>query len=208
MLQNPTQSLVKHEILDRMAIITVDNPPVNALDFGTKWALFNAFRELEEQDSDIEVVILTGSGDFAFIVGEDIGSLPKFQPEMATERLRTSHALVAEITKCNWPVIAAVQGYCLGEGLELAISCDVRYASEDALIGLSGVNPSFLCIDNKMTLDQNSMSLRRSSRILDSGVTMKAREALQYGLVDRVVPNGQVLQSALGLAQTIVKHVA
>ena len=208
MLENPAQSLVKHETRDHIAIISVDNPPMNVLDFPTKLALLDVFRDLEEREYDIEVVILTSSGNRSFMIGEDHRSLLVFQPEMVTQRLRASHALFAAIAKCTWPVIAAIHGYCLGEGLELAISCDVRYASETAVIGFSGVNLSTPCVNNKTIHAQNCINAGHPNKILDSGIIISTGEALLCGLIDRAVPDGQVLQAALELARTIVKHAA
>jgi enoyl-CoA hydratase/carnithine racemase len=199
-LSNP---LAHYEIKEQAAVVTIDHPPMNALDVPTKEALAEVFTELDGRRNDIRAVILTGAGEKAFAAGADIKSFLELNPPTAKRRLMRSHAIYGLIENFEWPVIAALHGYCLGGGLELALCCDVRYASENTKLGFPEVNLSVFPGNGGTFRGQSCLSLGRLKELIFTGEVIAAAEALSYGLVEKVVPDGQVLDAALDLARRI-----
>jgi enoyl-CoA hydratase len=199
-LSNP---VVHYEIQELTAIVTIDHPPMNALDSSTKEALADVFEELDKLRDDIRAVVLTGAGEKAFAAGADIKAFLKLNPPTAKRRLTRSHAIFALIENFHWPVIAALHGYCLGGGLELALCCDIRYASENTKLGFPEVNLSIFPGNGGSYRGRFFLPLGRLKELVFTGEMISAEEALSYGLVEKVVPDGQVLDAALGLARRI-----
>ncbi|MCF8083862.1 MAG: enoyl-CoA hydratase/isomerase family protein, partial [Deltaproteobacteria bacterium] len=110
-----------YDIQDQVAIVSIDHPPMNALDVATKEALAGVFQELDDKREEIRAVILRGAGEKAFAAGADIKSFLELRPDTAKRRLMRSHQIYGTIEGCEWPVIAAIHGFCLGGGLELAL---------------------------------------------------------------------------------------
>lgn len=197
------QALVRFEIRDRAAVVTIDHPPLNALDVATREALAEVFAELDTLRADIRAVVLTGAGDKAFAAGADIKSFPALTPLTAKRRLMRSHAISAMVENFEWPVIAALHGFCLGGGLELALCCDIRYASENTKLGFPEVNLSVFPGNGGTFRGQHCLPLGRLKELIFTGEMISAQEALQYGLVEKVVPDGEVVEAALALAGRI-----
>jgi len=199
-LSNP---LAYYEIKEQAAIVTIDHPPMNALDVPTKEALAEVFIELDNLRNDIRAVVLTGAGEKAFVAGADIKAFLDLTPRTAKRRIMRSHAIYALIENFEWPVIAALHGYCLGGGLELALCCDVRYASENTKLGFPEVNLSVFPGNGGTFRGRFFLPLGRLKELVFTGEMISAGEALSYGLVEKVVPDGQVLDAALDLARRI-----
>ncbi len=198
--------LVKLEIEGQVARVRLDNPPMNALDPATKQALGEAFAELQERKDEIRAVVLYGSGEKAFVAGADIKSFPELTPESARARLAETHRIYTGIEDFRWPVIAAIHGFCLGGGLELALCCDVRYASEDAVFGFPEVRLSIFPGNGGIARGLYFLSLGRLKEMVYSGRNISAAEALEYGLIERVVPKGRHLEAAMELAGQISRR--
>ncbi len=196
-------SLVHYEIKEQIATVTLDHPPMNALDVQTKEALADVFMELERIRGDIRAVILNGAGDKAFAAGADIKAFLELNPDTAKRRTMRSHAIYGLVENFEWPVIAALHGYCLGGGLELALCCDIRYASENTKLGFPEVNLSVFPGNGGSYRGRYCLPLGRLKELVFTGEMISAEEALNYGLVEKVVPDGQVLDAALGLARRI-----
>lgn len=199
-MSNP---LAHYEIREQIAIVTIDHPPMNALDVPTKEALAEAFTELDGLRNDIRVVILTGAGEKAFAAGADIKAFLELNPATAKRRLMRSHAIYSLVENFEWPVIAALHGFCLGGGLELALCCDVRYASEDTKLGFPEVNLSVFPGNGGCYRGRFFLPLGRLKELVFTGEMIGAADALSYGLIEKVVPNGKVLEAALDLARRI-----
>ena len=137
-----SEALALYEIKDKVAIVTINHPPVNALDLATKEAIADVFRELDGRRQEIRVAILKGGGEKAFAAGADIKAFLGYDPEIAKRSLTQSHRCFAVVENFVWPVIAAIHGFCLGGGLELSLCCDIRYATESAKLGFPEVNLS------------------------------------------------------------------
>jgi len=199
------QELAHYEIEGMVAIVTLDNPPMNALDVPTKKAIADVFMELEERRDEIRSVILRGAGDKAFAAGADIKAFLDLNPETAKRRLMRSHQMYAAVETCQWPVIAAVHGYCLGGGLELALCCDIRYADETAKLGFPEVGLSIFPGNGGTRRGHYYMSLGKLKELMFTGEMIDAEEAMKLGLVEKVVPPGRAMEAAMELAAKIKK---
>ena len=199
-------ALAEYEIKDQVAVVTLNNPPLNALDVPTKLAIQDAFLELDEKRDQIRAVVLTGGGEKAFAAGADIKAFLELEPESAKRRLMRSHAVYSVVEQFHWPVIAAIHGFCFGGGLELALCCDVRYASQEALFGFPEVKLSIFPGNGGTARALHMLGLGRFKEMVFSGDTINAEQALQYGLVEKVVPTGEVMEAALSLASRIAKR--
>jgi enoyl-CoA hydratase len=197
------QPPARYEISGQTAIVTIDHPPLNALDVATREALAEVFAELDARRADIRAVVLTGAGDKAFAAGADIKGFLELNPAIAKRRLMRSHAVSAMVETFEWPVIAALHGFCLGGGLELALSCDIRYASENTKVGFPEVNLSVFPGNGGTCRTQHCLSIGRLKELIFTGEMISAQEALQYGLIEKVVPDGEVMDAALALASRI-----
>ena len=195
--------LAHYEIKDRVAIVMIDNPPMNALDVPTKEAVAGVFRELDDRRDEIRVVILRGAGEKAFAAGADIKTFLELKPDTAKTRLSRSHQIYATVENFEWPVIAAIHGYCLGAGLELALCCDIRYATENAKLGFPEVNLSVFPGNGGTRRSLYHMPLGKLKEWVYTGAIIEAKEALAYGCLEKVVPEGAVMEAAWELATKI-----
>lgn len=201
-------ALAEYEIKDQVAIVTINNPPLNALDVPTKLAIEELFLELDKIRDQMRAVVLTGGGTKAFAAGADIKAFLTLEPESAKRRLMRSHAVYSVVENFHWPVIAAIHGFCFGGGLELALCCDVRYASSDALFGFPEVKLSIFPGNGGTARALYFLGLGRFKELVYSGETISADQALQYGLVEKVTGEGQVqvMEASLELARKIAKR--
>jgi len=197
------ERLARYEIRDRVAIVTIDHPPMNALDVATKEEIGKIFGELDKRRDEIRAVVIHGAGDKAFAAGADIKTFLEMQPDTSKRRLTRSHQIYAIVENFEWPVIAAIHGYCLGAGLELALCCDIRYASESAKLGFPEVNLSIFPGNGGTQRALYQMPLGKLKEWVFTGAIIESKEALEYGLLESVVPDGQVMDAALGLANKI-----
>jgi len=196
--------LAHYEIKEFVAVVAIDNPPMNALDTATKEALGKVFAELDARRRDIRAVILHGAGEKAFAAGADIKAFLELNPDTAKRRLSRSHHIYAMIENYEWPVIAAIHGFCLGGGLELALCCDIRYAEKSAKLGFPEVNLSIFPGSGGTQRAPYQMTLGKLKELIYTGEIIDAAKALKYGLLEKVVPDGQVLGAAMKLSSKIV----
>jgi enoyl-CoA hydratase len=183
-----------------LATITFNNPKaLNALTVSTFEGLEKLLDELENA-ADVRVVILTGAGDKAFAAGGDIGHLGSLDADGAREFALLAQRVINRIENYSKPVIAAVNGYCLGGGNELAMGCDVRIASDSAMFGQPevklGIIPGFAGTQRLARL----VGKGRAKEIVFTGEMIDAEEACRIGLVNRVVAKDQLLAEARTLA--------
>jgi len=198
------EKLAHYEIKDRVAIVTIDHPPMNALDAATKEAIGEVFTELDERRQEVRAVILRGGGEKAFAAGADIKAFLEYTPEIAKRRLSRSHEIYGWVENFQWPVIAAIHGFCLGGGLELALCCDIRYAEEAAKFGFPEVNLSVFPGNGGMWRSMYCLPLGRLKELVYTGDMLDAAEAFRLGLIEKIVPPGQVMDAALALAGKIM----
>ncbi len=187
--------------------ITLDRPQqLNALDRRTIDELDNALDEAAA-DKAVRVVIITGSGQKAFVAGADIKEFADLSVEEGKALSADGHRkLFDHVERLEKPVIAAVNGFALGGGLELAMSCHIRVASENARLGLPevglGVIPGYGGTQRLARLVGKGKAMEM---ILTAGM-IKADEALQWGLVNQVVPQERLLETCHELAGRIMKN--
>lgn len=182
--------------------ITVNRPPANTLSRATIAELDRAITEAEE-DEQVRVIIITGSGHYIFIAGADVTEFPALDEEAGRQLLQAGHSLFTRIETLGKPVIAAINGTCLGGGLELAMSCDIRVAVEGARFGQPeialGIIPGWGGTQRLPRLIGKS----RAMELLLTGDMIKAPEAHRYGLINRVVPDGELMAQTKNLARKL-----
>jgi enoyl-CoA hydratase len=192
------------DVRDRVAFVTVNRPEkLNALNDEVMDELRRAADEIATRD-DIGGAIVTGAGQKAFVAGADIAELAKQGPFAGKARSRAGQAVYRSIETCGKPVIAAVNGFALGGGCELAMACTLRVASDKAKFGQPEVRLG-ICPGYGGT--QRLPRLVGKGRALDlilTGRMVNADEALQMGLVNRVVPPDSVLDEAEKLLRGIL----
>jgi enoyl-CoA hydratase len=183
-----------------VATITFNNPKaLNALTEGTFTGMESLLDELEN-DAEIRVIILTGAGDKAFIAGGDISHLASLDAEGARQFALLAQRVIDRIETFPKPVIAAVNGYCLGGGNELAMGCDLRIAADSAKFGQPevklGIIPGFAGTQRLSRL----VGKGRAKEMIYTGEMIDAAEACRIGLVNRVVAKDRLIKEAKALA--------
>lgn len=203
---------VRFEIEGAIAIVTIDRPEVhNAIDTETSGALAAAWLQFRDDDA-LRVAILTGAGDRAFCAGADLRGVGEFYRSLsAAQRLRRSEqtAGLGGITRnlsVDKPIVAAVNGHCLAGGLELALACDLRIASENASFGLPEVTRGIIPGAGGTQRLPRLVGPERALDLILSGRRIDANEAARIGLVSRVVPQAALRSEALAAASAIAAN--
>jgi enoyl-CoA hydratase len=187
-----------------VAVVTIDNPPMNALSAALLDELEGEIDVLDADD-DVRAIVLRGGGERAFVAGADIKEFPSLRDSPPTEggSARGIQKLGNRMDEARTPFVAAIQGFCLGGGLELAMCCDVRVASDEAQLGQPEI---------KLGLIPGGGGTQRMPRLVGQGRAMllnltgdfiDAGTAERWGLVEKVVPAGTVADAAVELARTI-----
>lgn len=189
---------------DRLAIVTINRPPVNAINQELMDALEAAFSELEK-DQSIGVVIITGAGEKAFVAGADITQFPMLTGANGEKMSQRGQSVFQKIADFPVPVIAAVNGFALGGGLELALACDIRVMAENARVGqpevILGILPGY---GGTQRLPR-TIAPGKAKELIYTGSMIDAAEAYRIGLADHLVPVGESLNKARAIAQQILK---
>ena len=197
---------VKYGVADRIATITIDHPPANAFDTQTVADLDAAFDEAMG-DPEVKAIIITGAGQFAFVAGADINEIDAIEsPEQARSVLLKGQAVFNKIEASRKPVIAAINAICLGGGNELAMACHIRVASANARFGQPEINLGLIPGWGGTQRLPRYVGKGKALELLLTGDMVNAQEAYRIGLINQVVPAGQVLKAAQGLAKKIISH--
>ena len=183
-----------------IAVVTVNRPKsLNALNSQTLRELAQAVRE----SANARALILTGAGERAFVAGADISEMAPMTPWAAREFSELGHVLTALLEDIPAATIAAVNGYALGGGLELAVACDMIFASENAKLGLPevslGVTPGFGGTQRLVRL----VGKLKAKEMIFTGDMVDAKAALEIGLVNAVLARDQLLEHCKGVARKI-----
>jgi 3-hydroxyacyl-CoA dehydrogenase len=195
MLENGVSEVVKTEIRDGLAILTIDNPPVNALSIDVRRGLSQAIDNVSK-DAQVRAVVITCAGR-TFISGADIREFGKpFQPPGLTD-------VISQIDGCNKPVIAAIHGVALGGGLEVALGCHFRIATKDAKLGLPEVKLGLLPGAGGTQRLPRAVGPELAVRMIVSGEPISAVAALNSGLIDEIV-DGSAATGGETFARTIL----
>jgi len=197
------RDFVNYTLEDGIALVTIDHPPANSLDAQTRNELGDTFDELSGRLDEVRVVILTSAGEKIFVSGADIKMLRDRTQAESKETGKVSRAVSQKVEEFGAPVICAIKGYCLGGGMELAMCCDLRIASDNSQFGQPEVNLGII---------PGAGGTQRLPRLVGAGIAKEliytarivdAQEAHRIGLINRVVPLEKVIDEARGMAKLI-----
>ncbi len=191
------KQLVRLERRGSVAIVTLDNPPLNLL----TPALLGQLKEAVDtvsKDNDARAVVLTASGERAFCAGADVNTFKILPPGCNGVYGRM---VMDTVSNCPKPVVAAIDGYCLGGGLELALACDIRIASEEAKIGLTEANLGLIAGYGGATRLPWLIGEGNAKLMFFSGDKFSGAEAKELGVVQIVVPREELMNKAMSLAE-------
>jgi enoyl-CoA hydratase len=184
-----------------VALVTLDRPEaLNALSFGLLAELVAALEALDA-DADVRAIVLTGAGERAFAAGADIKEMADATPESLAVRGGFGHW--DELRSIRKPIVAAVRGFALGGGCELAMACDLIVAGDDAQFGQPEIRIGVMPGAGGTQRLTRAIGKARAMELILTGRSIDAREAERLGLVTRVVPAEATLESALALAAEI-----
>lgn len=191
--------------MEGWAEVTISNPPVNVLRRDLLDEMKLLFVSLGKRD-DIHVIILTGSGGKAFVAGADISDFPYLDPKKGRESVAHLQDVFAHVAGVPQILIAAVNGLALGGGTELALLCDLRLASEQAIFGLPEVKLGILPGTGGTQRLPRLIGRGQASLMLYTGRTINAQKAFEIGLVEMVVPQKELLPTGRSLAQEMLQN--
>ena len=189
---------------DGIGIVTVNRPAVlNALNTETYAEFYSLFQEIED-DPDIRVVILTGSGEKAFIAGVDITGMKDKNSVEIDDFVAVARRGNDRVYTLSKPVIAAINGFALGGGFEMALCCDLLIASENARIGQPEISLGIVPGGGAMYRFVRLIGIHKAKELIYTGDIIDAKTALSIGLVNKVVPLESLMPEARALAQKLL----
>jgi len=197
---------VKTEVRDGILFLTIDRPKVlNALNLATVEEIYKVFADARD-DNNVKAIIVTGGGEKAFVAGADINELAQKTPMTGKETSERGQFIFSFIERFPKPVIAAINGFALGGGCELALACHIRIASEKAQIGLPevtlGIIPGYGGTQRMARL----LGKAKALELICTGDRVGAAEAERIGLVNKVVPADQLMSAAEEMARKIMSR--
>jgi enoyl-CoA hydratase len=192
-----------------VAVVTIDNPPVNALSAALLEELETEIDRLDADD-DVRAIVLVGAGERAFVAGADIKEFPSLREAAAEANERGSargiQKLGHRMDAGRTPFVAAIHGFCLGGGLELAMCCDIRVASEDTTLGQPEIKLGLIPGGGGTQRLPRLVGIGRAQYLNMTGDPIAASQAYEWGLVEKVVPVGEARDAALEIARTIASR--
>ena len=192
---------IKLTTIDSTLLVTIDRPEkLNALNSEVIDELSSVFID-HRNDSNVKAIILTGQGDKSFIAGADIKEMSSFTPSEASIYSNKGIDLFNNIESYSKPVVAAINGYALGGGLELALACHIRYVSGSAVLGLPEVSLGLIPGFGGTQRLRNIVGLGRAIEIITSARHVKSNEALRIGLANKICDN--VVDDSIDLCKKI-----
>jgi enoyl-CoA hydratase/carnithine racemase len=205
------RQFIRYTIEDRVATLVIDHPPANALNKQTITELDGAMDELLA-NADVKVILITGGGQMAFVAGADIGeinALVKAQDAAGAQAMiELGQGVFTKIENAHKPVIAAINGFCLGGGLELAMACHIRICGDRVRLGQPEINLGIIPGWGGTQRLPRLISKGKAIEVILSGDQITAQEAKALGLVNLVVPGDAVLRQAKGLASKLASKSA
>lgn len=187
-------------------LLTVSRPEaLNALNSTVLNEMGEALRQIGEMDyADARALIITGAGEKAFVAGADIKEIHDLDEEKALAFAQRGQSIFHELTLLKIPVIAAVNGFALGGGCELALGCDFIYASENAKFGLPEVSLGLIPGFGGTVRMARAIGQRRARELTYTGAMLSATEAQAAGLVNKVVPQAELMNTVMKTVETIL----
>jgi enoyl-CoA hydratase len=196
--------MVRTDVSESVATLTIDRPEVkNALDLDTVGQLREALRALAA-DPTVGALIVTGAGETAFVSGADINSIRQRGRDDGLAAINSS--LFSEIERFPRPTIAAINGYALGGGCELALACDIRIASETAKFGQPELGLGIIPGAGATQRLPRIIGMGRAKHLILTGDIIEAKQALEWGLVTAITPASQLQIRARELAKKILRQ--
>jgi enoyl-CoA hydratase len=190
---------VRVEMHGLVALVTLDRPPVNALDRQTRYELISVFDEISQRD-DVRAAVLTGAGK-TFCAGADLKDRPDpAKPGDFLEHNRATRETGNAIKECNKPVIAAVNGAALGAGFGLMAACDIFYASEEAVFGMPEINVG---LAGGASMLHALFGRSTTRRLFYTGVRLSAQELMDRAVIEEVTSAKDLIPTAMAVAQEI-----
>jgi len=201
-------SLVTTSKSDGICTVKINRPDkLNAMNMDVAKELVNIFENLGKDDT-VKVIILTGEGDKAFSAGADIEYMSKISPDESEEYAKLGQLVTATVENVKQPTIAAVNGFALGGGCELAMSCDIRIAADTARMGQPevtiGIPPGWGGTQRLMRI----VGIAKAKEMVYTGKMIKAEEAKEIGLVNQVVELSTLMDETMKMAKTIAGNSA
>ena len=197
------RQFVKTSIDERVVTLTIDHPPVNALNQSTLVELNEAVDEVIA-NPEVHAVVITGAGQLAFVAGADITEFAKIEDGNQARTVSQSvHAIYNKIELSPKPFIAAINGVALGGGLELAMACHMRIIGDRAKVGQPEINLGIIPGWGGTQRLPRLVGSAKAIELILTGDSITAQEAYRLNLVNKVVPGGEVLKTARDLAKKI-----
>ena len=198
---------VTYEVKEDIGTITINRPQKkNALNRATRMELRKLLEEIRSS-KELRILIITGAGQDAFIAGADIPEMKEMNQWDMMDNLSTlSQQLYTDFGNLEIPVIAMINGYCFGGGLELALACDIRIASEDASFGQPEIRLGIMPGGGATQRLPGLVGPAIAKELMFTGRIIDAQEALRIGLVNRVVPKDELKEAVWELARNIAKN--
>ena len=199
-------SYVEASVADGVSTVKINRPDkLNAMSVDVATSLIDAFSDIAGRD-EIKAVVLTGEGSKAFSAGADIDYMSRISADESVEYARLGQRVTATIESLPQPTIAAINGFALGGGCEVAMSCDIRLAADSARLGQPevtiGIPPGWGGTQRLMRI----VGIAKAKELVYSGRMVSAEEARQMGLVNAVYPAADLLDEALKLASKITAN--
>ena len=195
---------VRCQIDEGIAVVTIDNQPaLNALNAPTLTQLDQTFDTLAK-NPEVKGVIVTGGGEKSFVAGADISEFIQIKGDTAVKFMTRGQRIFDKIEAFDRPVIAAVNGFALGGGNEIALCCDIRIAAENAVFGQPEVNLGIIPGYGGTQRLPRVIGPGKAKEIIFADERINAQEALRIGLVQKVVPKGQAVEEAKKLLKKIM----
>lgn len=196
---------VRVEMEDRLAIVTINRPDaLNALNSVVLRELSMAIEHLS-MAADVGAIVITGAGDRAFVAGADIKEMVGLSALEMRSFSETGRRLGDALAACNKPIIAAINGYALGGGCELALACDIRIASDRAKLGQPEVNIGIIPGFGGSQRLPRLVGMGWAAELIYTGEAIEATTAERIGLVNRVVPADRLLEEAKTVARRVLE---
>ena len=189
-----------------VCIVKINRPTkLNAMNIDVAREIISTFQQLDKDDS-VKVIVLTGEGDKAFSAGADIEYMSKISADESEVYAKLGQEVTATVENVSKPTIAAVNGFALGGGCEVAMSCDIRIASENARMGQPevtiGIPPGWGGTQRLMRI----VGIAKAKELVYTGKMIKANEAKEIGLVNNVVPLESLMDEVMSMAKTIASN--
>ena len=199
-------STIQYDKTEHIAIITLNRPEVvNAYNVQMRDDLYQALLAVRD-DSDVQGVILTGAGARGFCAGADIREFETAPSQVIARSVRWERDVWGIMSSLDKPLVAAVHGYCLGSGVEIACLCDFRIATEDAMFGTPEVALGLIPGAGGTQTLVRVVGQSRVMELLLTGKRIDAQAALGMGLITKVVPSGQHVAEAQSLLKRVLRH--